>query len=216
MKKLLAIMVLGLLFSGCAKPIGNDTNLSGKKEYRSITNLQPQGFADVTISIYSLGLISPKYYDFYEFANTLEEAEKNSMEACMNFRSKKGWEKNSKCFLEDTIMTTKGYIEKSKRVKVKEKKDKEVKLVSMIDKAKNTCKSLGFKDGTDKYTDCALKLYTQSVELAGQRNQTVVVPQNSGSNTMTIYDPVRDNDALMRRGQGLVNGTCTLGDLSNC
>jgi len=33
---------------------------------------------------------------------------------------------------------------------------------------------------------------------------------------MTIYDPVRDSNALIKRGQGLINGTCTLGDLSTC
>ena len=90
-----------------------------------------------------------------------------------------------------------------------------IKMASMIGKAKNTCKSLGFNEGTEKFTDCSLKLYTQEMELAAKQNQQVVIQgQNSGS--MTIYDPVRDSDNMMRRGMGLVNGTCTLANYYSC
>ncbi len=95
--------------------------------------------------------------------------------------------------------------------------EKKVELASMLNSAKSTCKELGFREGTDKFSDCALKLYTQSVELAAKQNQQIVIQgQSSGSNVMTIYDPVRDSNALIKRGQGLINGTCTLGDLSTC
>ena len=90
-----------------------------------------------------------------------------------------------------------------------------IKMASMIDKAKNTCKSLGFNEGTEKFTDCSLKLYTQEMELAAKQNQQVIIQgQNSGS--MTIYDPVRDSENMMRRGMGLVNGTCTLANYYSC
>ena len=36
-------------------------------------------------------------------------------------------------------------------------------------------------------------------------------PQSSGSNTMTIYDPVRDSNALIQKGQRMLSGACTLG-----
>ena len=91
-------------------------------------------------------------------------------------------------------------------------KEKKVELASMIDKAKDTCKSLGFKEGTEKFADCSLKLYSQSVELAAEQNKTVVMqPQSSGSNVMTIYDPVRDSNALMNKGMKMLSGGCTLG-----
>jgi len=94
----------------------------------------------------------------------------------------------------------------------KEEADKKIELVSMIGDAKKTCKKLGFTEGTDKFADCSLKLYSQSVELAAKNNQTVVMqPQSSGSNTMTIYDPVRDSRALIRQGQRMLSGACTLG-----
>ena len=76
----------------------------------------------------------------------------------------------------------------------------------------NTCKSLGFTAGTEKFADCSLKLYSQSVELAAKNNQTVVMqPQSSGSNVMTIYDPVRDNQRLIDQGMKMLSGRCTLG-----
>ena len=82
----------------------------------------------------------------------------------------------------------------------------------MIDDAKDKCKVIGFREGTDKFADCALKLYSQSVELAAEQNKTVVMqPQSSGSSSMTIYDPVRDSNALIKQGQRMLSGRCTLG-----
>jgi len=87
-----------------------------------------------------------------------------------------------------------------------------VELASMINEAKDTCKELGFEEGTEKFSDCALKLYSQSVELAAKSKQQIVMqPQSSGSNTMTIYDPRRDSRILMKKGQRMLSGACTLG-----
>ena len=44
-------------------------------------------------------------------------------------------------------------------------------MASMIDDAKNTCKDLGFEEGTDRFVDCSFKLYTQKVELAAKRGE---------------------------------------------
>jgi hypothetical protein len=89
-------------------------------------------------------------------------------------------------------------------------KDKKIELASMLDTAKTTCKELGFKEQTEKFSECALKLYSQSVELAAKNNQQVVM-QGSNSGVMTIYDPVRDNNALMDKGMKMLSGRCTLG-----
>ena len=94
----------------------------------------------------------------------------------------------------------------------KEEKKKQVELASLIEKAKNTCKSLGFNEGTEKFSDCSLKLYTQSVELAAEQNRQVVMQaQSSGSNVMTIYDPARESRVLINKGQRMLSGACTLG-----
>ena len=113
-----------------------------------------------------------------------------------------------------TAIWKKGEIKKliSRDTSAKNKVDKKIEIASMIDKAKNTCKELGFKEGTEKFSDCSLKLYSQSVELAAEQNKAVVMqPQSSGSNVMTIYDPVRDNRVLMNQGQRMLSGACTLG-----
>ena len=121
-------------------------------------------------------------------------------------------------------------IESKKRVvekKEKEKKDaekvkkvalektveaKQSELAPMINSAKSTCKTLGFEEGTDKFTDCALKLYTQEVE--NKVAIEVAKQQASGSSSsgsMTIYDPVRDRQNQIDRGMKMLGGGCTLG-----
>ena len=94
-------------------------------------------------------------------------------------------------------------------------------LVVMVNDAKKTCKVLGFEEESEKFSDCALKLYTQKVdELVAERqaanalmtqSQTSTTTQSSGSNVTTIYDPVRDSKALMQQGQKMLSGRCTLG-----
>jgi hypothetical protein len=91
----------------------------------------------------------------------------------------------------------------------------------MVNDAKKTCKVLGFEDGSEKFADCTLKLYTQKVdELVAERvaannrmtqGQTSTTTQSSGSNSVTIYDPVRDSRALMKQGQKMLSGACTHG-----
>ncbi len=108
-------------------------------------------------------------------------------------------------------------LELAEQEKLENIKEKEqVKITSMIDDSKSTCKDLGFNEGTEKFADCALKLYTQKVELAAEKKQTIVQSSSLSGGSVTIYDPVRDYNAAIKRGQGLINGTCTLGDLSNC
>ena len=55
------------------------------------------------------------------------------------------------------------------------KPEKSVELITLIQEAKNTCKDLGFEEGTEKFAECGLKLYTQSVELAAKNNQPIVI-----------------------------------------
>ena len=90
-----------------------------------------------------------------------------------------------------------------------ENKQNSINMVSMIGDAKKTCKELGFTEGTEKFSDCSLKLYSQSVELAAKSNQQIVGTSSGGS--VTIYDPVRDSNALIRQGQRMLSGACTLG-----
>ena len=90
-----------------------------------------------------------------------------------------------------------------------------VQMANLIEDSKSTCRSLGFKDGTDKFTDCALKLYSQKLDLAEKQQQQVVV-QNQGSSTVRVIDVTREREDTMRRSMGLINGTCTLATYYSC
>ena len=97
----------------------------------------------------------------------------------------------------------------SRDTSARDKAKKKLELASMVEDAKKTCKDLGFTEGTEKFSDCSLKLYSQSVELAAKSNQQIVGTSLGGS--VTIYDPVRDSRALMKQGQRMLSGACTLG-----
>ena len=98
-----------------------------------------------------------------------------------------------------------------------------MELATLIEESKATCTTLGFQDGTDKFADCTLKLYTQKIdEMVAEkqaRNQQLIQSQqtntttqsSSGTNTTIIYDPVRDSNALMNKGMKMLSGKCTLG-----
>ena len=103
--------------------------------------------------------------------------------------------------------------------------EEDKKLANIINDAKKTCSVLGFKEESEKFADCTLKLYTQKVEeLVAEKqlkNQQIMASQSSssnsssnqssGSNVTTIYDPVRDSQNLMNKGQKMLSGSCTLG-----
>ena len=100
--------------------------------------------------------------------------------------------------------------------------DEEKVVADMVADAKKTCKVLGFKEESEKFADCALKLYTKKVDelvaekqaanaLMTQSQTGTTTQQSSGSNSVTIYDPVRDSRALMKQGQKMLSGACTHG-----
>jgi hypothetical protein len=105
--------------------------------------------------------------------------------------------------------------------------EEDKKLANIINDAKKTCTILGFKEESEKFADCTLKLYTQKVEeLVAEKqlkNQQIIASQSSsstsstssnqssGSNVTTINDPVRDSQNLINKGQKMLSGGCTLG-----
>lgn len=74
--------------------------------------------------------------------------------------------------------------DKKKETKRLEEEKKQNKISSMIKRAESTCKELGFKEETEKFNDCKLKLYTQEVDAetaakaaakSTNRGQTIIV-----------------------------------------
>ena len=94
-----------------------------------------------------------------------------------------------------------------------ENKKQQDELAKIIDKSKTTCKTLGFEEGTEKFSDCTLKLYTQEIdnkvalEVAKQKSSS----SSTNSGTMIIYDPVRDRQNTIDKGMEMITGGCTLG-----
>jgi len=218
MKKLLGIVVLGLLLSGNAyaeiinlscseyKGYGNfkksyvyPSNLNyridtDKKTYEWKTTAQPN-WTKMVILEWNGTTIKAKDPD-PAYASTTE---------LFNYA-------NLKMEIIEGNKKVKGHMQLICKNTGYEKQKNKIEIADMINKAKDTCKSLGFKEGTEKFADCSLKLYSQSVELAAEQKQTIVMqPQSSGSNVMTIYDPVRDSNALMNKGMNMLSGGCTLG-----
>jgi len=182
MKKLLGILVLGLLLSGCATT------------YK------------VNYSNY-FGLTSGTSYGKKSFKNSKDEA----LLKCKNLSEEKNINPEG-CLLRDYIIygLFEGEIEKivwnesvdifektlkpediiegrRLKTKIQKKKEKEEdKTSSMIERAKSTCKELGFKEEeTEKFNDCKLKVYTQLAEAESaveaakstKQGQTVIIGQ---------------------------------------
>ena len=244
MKKLLWIVVLGLLLHGCQSKPHVLTNTKLKSDY--IISGHYNG-ARHHVFYFNQGSIiggqllgvpgsSPLRLSYGGSAVGFEEASARAEEKCwmLNNEEKETLESNGQkniCWLHRYFTTKSSDSESSIYSMVRHDADvinkslyetsstasSEIELTSMIDDAKETCKTLGFKEGTEKFSDCSLKLYSQRVEIAAKQNQQIVSQGLvSGSNVITIYDPVRDRDKALIRAQGLITGKCTLEDLSKC
>jgi hypothetical protein len=193
MKKFLGIVVLGFLLSSCSSG-GPGTSYQAHNEY----------YSNYTYHSYACSASNLSYHMGCGMGASMqsqEDANQAALSIC----------KSSDCVV---------YKEGNRIVYNKqnyENNQNSIKITSMIDKAKNTCKSLGFNEGTEKFTDCSLKLYSQSLDLAAKQNQQVVIQnQGSSSDTVRVIDVTRERENTMRRGLGLINGTCTLANYYNC
>ena len=104
---------------------------------------------------------------------------------------------------------------KAEAAKLSQEKKKQVKITSMVDDAKSACKDIGHEEGTDRFEDCSLDLYKQSVALAAEKNQQIIYTGSSslGSSSVTIYDPVRDANRAIDRGMKILTGQCGVSGL---
>jgi hypothetical protein len=216
MKKLLGIVVLGLLLSGNAyagiykSKYKNyfDMNVSGNGfNKKSFQNAEQQALLECQkeSKLKNLRVEGCLLFELHggTALDTLfdREVEKNFWNVSVD-----KFEKSLK--LDEIIQGVKFKTKEEK----KEKKEK-IELAEIIDKAKTTCQTLGFEQGTDKFSDCTLKLYSQEVdnkvalEVAKQKSSS----GSSNSGTMVIYDPVRDRQNKIDKGMEMITGRCTLG-----
>ncbi len=207
MKKVLVAAFLSLLLVGCATPYGGAGNISHKDENRIVLGFTDALFVGVDAmtngshvnnNIAAVHCKSHGKFAYY-FDLSYNEGGGPGEFVCSKKYLASHPEYGGKLLWTNFNKSSNIYVESEK-----------IELASMIDDAKSTCEDLGFTEGTDKFADCSLKLYSQSVELAAKNNQQVVQSGMSGG-VVTIYDPVRDSNALMDKGMKMITGRCTLG-----
>jgi len=86
-------------------------------------------------------------------------------------------------------------------------KGKEDKKFAKIEEYKKTCSAIGFELGTDKFTDCTLKLF-----VADNKETTQIVQSSSGVQEMIIYDPDREHRINMKKWNDNLTGKCRFSD----
>jgi len=265
MKKILGIIVLGLLLQGCASGVSTNVQdelinqstisvgmsyselkkFSGSNQLTHETLNNSKQFITVAHKLY------PTWRTFYYSGNIflLEQKNKSKQLGSVlsvtlqknldNYKIIKIYKDKEEEHLDfynyilqipnispedrNDYLTAKSYkikrIAEFKKAKTSEAERKKAKtektkneLLEMINKAKSTCKTLGFEEGTGKFTDCTLKLYSQEVDnIVALKVAEQKVSSSSSSGTMTIYDPVRDRQNQIDRGMKMLGGGCTLG-----
>ena len=74
---------------------------------------------------------------------------------------------------------------------------------------KATCEALGFKPGSEKFADCALKLFI------ADNKEAQVVQSSSGTQEVIIRDPDREQRIRLRKFNDRISGKCAWTDW-NC
>ena len=208
MKKFLGIVVLGLILNGCAAMEGSVTRGMHKQDYCGAKNLG------------AIEAICNKRYIYYK--DGIEVLNKGNTYAVFKDVSDPTTSTRSSNHYGNGTFVAEVYSWEAAQDLINNLSEKniatnQVEIASMIEKAKGTCKSLGFNEGTEKFTDCSLKLYSQSLDLATKQNQQVVVQnQGNSSDTIKVFDVVRDRENTMRKAKGLIDGSCTLANYVFC
>ena len=182
MKKLLGIVVLGLLWF--LPNANSDTCLAGcgakeakkfpwKAQY--VATKSPDKMQPFCVTCYFVG-----------GGNTLEEAKERALYLCQN--SKQYKKKGKKCYYDirvhaainpDMVMMQKE-AEQKKQTKLKNK----MSLEADIKKFKEMCTTIGYSSGTEKFADCVKDLYLRKVD-----NQNLAQSQMSSTEKKRTIDP---------------------------
>ena len=79
---------------------------------------------------------------------------------------------------------------------------KEDKKFAKLEGYKATCEALGFKPGSEKFADCALKLFI------ADNKESQVVQSSSGVQEVIIRDPDREQRIRLRKFNDRISGKC--------
>ena len=67
------------------------------KRYEAVYKMEPTGFWDGFTAGATYGLISPKFYDYYGYGNTREEAQSIAKRKCYEVLDQKNWHSKAQC-----------------------------------------------------------------------------------------------------------------------
>ena len=115
--------------------------------------------------------------EFFEAADTADEAIKNSILACENWiksRPEKHYCYNAGIFTQPVVNQSELKKERIRKLEVNQEKQKKENIISNI---KKTCLDFGYKENTDKYADCLKDLYIK------ESSEPIVI-KDSGSEVL--------------------------------
>ena len=171
MMKAIAIIVFGLLLlTGCGATLTVEEAIGDQYQQLNVgmsKKMVRQKFmpviedADPTIITCS----SYNYYPNFE-AEILSSKDNSTHLVFTEVKYKGGCATDMGSFhsIHNTFASAKKAVDTMKNIVELNKEKKKVELLAMINEAKSTCKELGFKEDSDKFADCALKLYTQKID----------------------------------------------------
>ena len=233
MKKLLGILVLGLLLGGLTTPVAYTKEkkikikvrmqdsaaivfvrfAGGKEEKKKRATVLMNEMAKSHCSSYNKEAYVFKSHGAYD-QDALHKAmstqwryfcAKSVDEALRLFEEKK-FDKYH--FVREIDPVTHYEVNGSEEISIKESAITS-KDMKKIEGYKETCAALGFELGTDKFTDCTLKLFD-----ADNKETTQIVQSSSGAQEIIIRDPDRERRIGTKAFSDFVNGKCQINLLS--
>jgi len=97
-----------------------------------------------------------------------------------------------------------------KKIELSQKEQEEV--ISLVQKAKETCEMFGYEIKTEKFADCAKEIYSKETEIKSSSNSKTIIVNNENSGAQVLADELKRQrrqqafDELIGVSQGLLSG----------
>ena len=85
-------------------------------------------------------------------------------------------------------------------------------VISLVQKAKETCEIFGYKMGSEKFADCAKEIYLKETEINPSTTTQTIIVKNENSGAQVLADELKRKrkqeafDDLLGISQGLLSG----------
>ncbi len=252
MNKILTVIILGLLLSGCATPmpspkvqkkliddktiiLGMDFSELNDLLYNNLWATYPLKRSDDHHHMFAKDYNDIISYGFEKSINgknilgkdkytyKLTKIFKNAIErydyylniSPIDPKDKLALIQNRNNYLED-IEASKRRAKKEEEENRSEDEKNQIEMASMVERAKETCVVLGFENGTEKFTDCSLKVYTESMQKVAAEAQASAAEANARANKRSA-DLAQEKAGMEQMEKGLksLSGECNI-LMGNC